>query len=156
MNVVKTRFQAVRGHAKGDAVDKRNFSHWITSPIRPCVGADKVARRPAPNRAFIQGDFVVSDYELVYSEQRQDSVLVFNVPLDTPIWDGEELSLVLLKHEVVLIRNGQPWLLRNCPPAHIGALPPGLVFIETSLWDTEDRLTVREVSTGWIVRPEVQ
>lgn len=137
-------------------MDKRNSAHWITAPTRHRVGADVDARRLVSNWKFPQGVFEVNSYELVHSELRQDSVLVFSVPLDTPVWDGEALSLVLLKREVVLIRNGHPWLLPNCPPAHISVLPPSLIFIETSIWDTDYTLTVREISTGWIVRPEVQ
>lgn len=148
---MKARLQAIYGFAKGDVVNKRNFSHWITSPIRPRVGVDADARRLAPNRKLPQVDFVVNSFELVHSELRQELMLVYSVPLDTPVWDGEELLLVLLKREVVLIRNGEPRVLAGAAPARFKNLPGGgrVVFVE--LGSVHPKAT----SAGFVVCPMV-
>lgn len=132
-------------------MNKRIFSHWITSPIRPLVGADVYARRLAPNRKLPQGDFVVYSFELVHNELRQDFILVYSVPLDTPVWDGEELLLVLLEREVVLIHNGEPWVLAGAAPARFKNLPSGgrVVFFELG------SVHLKATSTGFVVCPKV-
>lgn len=99
---------------------------------------------------------VLPRYELVCSERVQDCVFAFEVPASAGKWDGERLSLVILREQVVLIRNGESWLLPGARPDQFENLPGGgsVVFYEARLAKGGD-LPWKNFSTGQIVRPPV-
>lgn len=94
---------------------------------------------------------VLKDFELRCSESAEDCAFVFEVPKGTQEWDGEPLSLVVLKAHVALIRNGEPWVLTGAAPARFKNLPGGgrAVFVELGL------VHPKATSTGFVVCPKV-
>jgi hypothetical protein len=80
---------------------------------------------------------------------------VFEVPEGTEKWDGAPLSLVVLKDHIVLIRNGEPCVLKDCAPARLRDVPGPTVFSELGPVQAATGLPWKAISTGWIERPPV-
>lgn len=94
---------------------------------------------------------VLGNFELRCSDAAADCAFVFELPDGTQEWDGEALSLVVLKDHVVLIRNGEPWVLAGAAPARFKNLSGNgrVVFIELGL------VHPKATSSGFVECPPV-
>lgn len=67
------------------------------------------------------------------------------------------MSLVVMRDHVLLLRNGDPWVLAGAAPANFTNLPGSGACVFSELGEIQEStgLPWRRISTGFIEQPKV-